>query len=398
MIDASGQTLSRSAGSCNDACSAFSGTQGANNWRYQDNVSGSWRDIVTYAPTGGYMGMKEWHDASGGFVWPTAEHPGSANDTARTWIAPRAGTVNITSQVAKLVTGGDGVVVKITKNGSTIWGPTSIGANDTTGVAANVSGVTVAAGDAIRFEINRNGNYQLDATRWDPFVRYSTEPAPGSETPASAAWTFTGGQVTYLAKLGPDFGKVNVKIDGVTDTTLDLYAPDEVNHQVPVYVKTFGSVGRHTITIEAAGTRNSRSSGTAITLDGFQALTNSATVVQESDSSITYGGSGWSTSGGAQRQLDRQVTAATIRFTGRRITWVGRLCAACGRADVSLDGAFAARVDSYGYRGPTVDQAALYQATFPTSGPHTLTVRVLGSRNYDSTASAVNVDAFHVRP
>lgn len=70
----------------------------------------------------------------------------------------------------------------------------------------------------------------------------------------------------------------------------------------------------------------------------------------------------------------------------------------CGRADVSLDGAFAARVDTYGYRGPTVDQAALYQATFPTSGPHTLTVRVLGARNYDSSSNAVNVDAFHVRP
>ncbi len=255
--------------------------------------------------------MKEWHDASGGFVWPTAEHPGASNDTARTWIAPRAGTINITSQVAKLVTGGDGVVVKITKNGSTIWGATSIGANDTTGVAANVSGVTVAAGDAIRFEVNRNGDYQYDATAWDPYVRYTTEPAPGGGSTATAAWTFTGGQVTYLAKLGPDLGKVTVKIDGVTDTTLDLYAPDEVNHQVPVYVKTFGSVGRHTISIEPSGSKNSRSNGLGITLDGFQALTNSATVVQESDSSITYGGSGWSD----QR---RGEASARPRVTRRR--------------------------------------------------------------------------------
>ena len=395
--DASGQTLSRSTGSCNDACSGFSGTQGANDWRYQDNVSGSWRDIAAYAPTGGYLGMREWHDATGGFVWPTAEHPGESNDTARTWIAPRAGTVNITSQVAKLVTGGDGVVVKITKNGATIWGATSIGANDTTGVAANVSGVTVAAGDAIRFEVNRNGTWQYDATAWDPFVRYTTDPPPGSTATPTASWTFTGGQVTYLAKLGPDLGKVNVKIDGVTDATIDLYAPDEVNHQIPVYVKTFGAVGRHTITLEPAGSKNDRSNGFAITLDGFQALTNTATVVQESDSSIAYGGSGWATSGGAKVSGTSGDTA-TIRFTGRRITWVGRLCGACGRADVSLDGAFAARVDTYGYRGPTVDQAALYQATFPTSGPHTLEVRVLGSRNYDSTGGAISVDAFHVRP
>ncbi|MDW5593576.1 hypothetical protein VSS74_04465 [Conexibacter stalactiti] len=398
VIDASGETLSRSAGTCNDACTGFSGTQGANNWRYQDFVSGRWQDISTYAATGGYLGMREWHDASGGFVWPSALHPGESNDTARTWVAPRAGTVDITGNVAKFVTGGDGVVVKITKNGTTIWGTRTIGANDTTGVAANVSGVAVAAGDAIRFEVNRgSGNYQYDATAWDPFVRYSTDPPPPAATTATASWSFSGSQVTYLAKLGPDLGKVDVKIDGVTDTTLDLYAPDDTNHQIPVYTKTFGAVGRHTISIAPAGSKNSRSSGLAITLDGFQALTNAPTVVAETDASITYAGSGWSTSGGVRSSATAGDTA-TVRFTGRRITWVGPICAACGSADVSLDGAFAARVDTFGFRGPSVGQAALYQATFPTSGPHTLTVRVLGTRNLDSSASTVGVDAFHVRP
>ncbi|MDO8209949.1 hypothetical protein [Conexibacter sp. CPCC 206217] len=397
VADASGQTLSRSAGTCNDACSGFSGTQGTNNWRYQDLVSGRWQDIAGYAATGGYLGMKEWHDASGGFVWPAAEHPGASNDTARTWVAPRAGTVSVTSHVAKLVTGGDGVVVKITKNGATLWGPTSIGADDTTGVDANVASISVAAGDAIRFEVNRNGDYQYDATAWDPYVRYSTDPPPPAASSATAAWTFTGSQVTYLAQLAPELGRVTVKIDGVTDTTLDLYAPDTTNYQIPVYVKTFGSVGRHTISIEPAGSRNSRSTGLAVTLDGFQALTNAPTVLNETDAAIAYGGSGWTTAGGVRSSATAGDTA-TVRFTGRRITWVGKQCAACGRADVSLDGNLAARVDSYGYRGPTVDQAALYQATFPTGGPHTLTVRVLGSRNYDSTANTVSVDAFHVRP
>ena len=404
VADASGQTLSRSQGSCNDACAGFSSTQGANNWRYQDNVSGRWQDISAYAATGGYLGMKEWHDATGGFVWPAAEHPGSANDTARTWVAPRAGTVNVTSNVAKLVTGGDGVVVKVTKNGTTLWGPRAIAANDLTGVAANVSGIAVAAGDAIRFEVNRNGDYQFDATAWDPFVRYTTDPPPSTGATATASWTFTGSQVTYLAQLAPDLGKVTVKVDGVAETTLDLYAPDETNHQVPVFVKTFDSVGRHTIAIEPAGTRNSRSSGFGISLDGFQALTNAPTVVQEGDASIAYAGGGWSSasgggaSGGAAKVTSTAGDTATVRFTGRRITWVGRVCDSCGKADVSLDGSFAARVDTYGYRGPNAGQVALYQATFPTSGPHTLTVRALGARNYDSSGDTVTVDAFHVRP
>jgi hypothetical protein len=404
VADASGETLSRSQPSCNDACAGFSGTQGANGWRYQDLVAGRWQDIAAYAPTGGYLGMKEWHDGSGGFVWPVAEHPGPSNDTARTWVAPRAGTVDVTSNVAKLVEGGDGVVVKITKNGTTLWGPRTIAANDLTGVAANVSGIAVVAGDAIRFEVNRNGDYQYDATAWDPFVRYSTDPAPSTPVPASASWTFTGSQVTYLAQLAPDLGKVRVKIDGVEQTTLDLYAPDETNHQIPVFVRAFPSVARHTITIEATGEKNSRASGTGIALDGFQALTNAPSAIEEGDAAVAYGGSGWSTvsgggaSGGAAKVSATAGDTATVRFTGRRITWVGRLCASCGKADVSLDGSFAARVDTYGYRGPTADQVALYQATFPTSGPHTLQVRVLGSRNYDSRGSGVTVDAFHVRP
>ena len=404
VVDASGETLSRSGSTCNDACRGFSATQGENGWRYQDLVDGSWQDISAYAPTGGYLGMREWHDGSGGFVWPAAEHPGPANDTARTWVAPRAGTVDVTSTVRKLVAGGDGVVVKITHDGTTLWGPRTIAGDDLVGVAANVAGISVAAGDAIRFEINRNGDYQYDATAWDPFVRYSTEEPPPSAGTASASWTFTGSQVTYLARLGPDLGKVTVEIDGVADTTLDLYAPDAGNHQIPVYVKTFPSVGRHTITIVEAGARNSRSSGTGITLDGFQALTKRPAVLEEGHAAIAYGGSGWSTasgggaSGGAAKVTSTAGDTVTVSFSGRRIAWVGRVCDACGKADVSLDGSFAARVDTYGYRGPNAAQVALYQATFPNAGPHTLTIRALGSRNFDSSGDAITIDAFHVRP
>ncbi|MCW2951740.1 MAG: hypothetical protein JWQ48_910 [Conexibacter sp.] len=399
--DASGGTLSSST-SCHDACTGFSSTQGANDWRYQDLVGSSWQDIAAYSASG-YLGMREWHDGTGGFVWPGAEHPGSANDTARTWVAPRAGTVDVASHAAKMNTQGDGVIVKITKNGTTIWGPTTIAGNDVTGVDANVANVTVAAGDAIRFEINRNGDYVNDATSWDPYVTYQGDPPPSTSTP-KASWTFTGGQVSWLAKLGPDQGKATVKIDGVTDATIDLYAPDDDNWSIPVYTKTFPTNGTHTIEVVESGTTGGRASGHAINVDGFQALTNAASVKEDGDSAVAYAGSGWSTasstasSGGVAHVSAHAGDTATVTFTGRRITWVGRLCPACGKADVSLDGTFAARVDTYGYRGPDVAQAALYQATFPTGGTHTLTVEVLGERNYDATAAIVQVDSFQVRP
>lgn len=401
LPDASGGTLSTSQ-DCHDACQGFGSTQGANNWRYQDNVSGTWHDIGTYNASG-YLGQQEWHDSTGGYVWPTGEHPGPSNDTARAWIAPRAGTVDVASHVMKENTAGNGVVVKITKNGTTIWGPTTIAGNDTTGVAANVPNVTVASGDAIRFEINNNGDWANDATAWDPDVTYQGDPPPSNGTP-TASWTFTGGQVTWIAKLGPDQGKATVMIDGSPDATIDLYAPDDDNWAVPVYARTFPTVGRHTIQIVESGQKNSRSSGVAVNVDGFQALTNAATVVEDGASSVAYAGSGWSSasvasaSGGSAHVSATAGDTATVTFSGRRITWVGHVCAACGRADVSLDGTFAARVDTYGFRGPDVAQAAIYQATFPTSGTHTLSISVLGSHNYDATGSTVQVDAFHVRP
>ena len=401
VADASGGTVATSV-ECRGACQGFGPTQGGANWRYQDLVGGRWQDIAAYRASG-FMGMREWHDASGGYVWPDALHPGPSNDTARTWIAPRAGSVDVLSHVAKLDPNGDGVIVKITKNGATAWGPRTLAGNDADGFAANVTGLAVAAGDAVRFEIDRNGTHANDATRWDPWVTYQDDPPPNT-APPSASYTFTGSQITWLAKLGPDLGRATVSIDGVEDATIDLYAPDENNWSIPIYTKTFPTVATRTITVTQAGTRHPLSSGVGVSVDGFQALTNAPGVVENGGASIALSGGGWSTAGGSGASggsASVSATAgdtATVTFTGRRITWVGRQCAACGRADVWLDGGYAARVDTFGMRGPTVPQAALYQATFPTAGPHTLQIRVLGRRNYDATGDAVTVDAFHVRP
>ena len=59
----------------------------------------------------------------------------------RTWTAPKSGNISIRGWVLKSQTGGNGVVVNITKNGTAIWGGaggTALGANDMTGFATNV--------------------------------------------------------------------------------------------------------------------------------------------------------------------------------------------------------------------------------------------------------------------
>jgi len=161
----------------NSASQQFSGVQGANGWRYQDKVDGTWQDITTYVDSG-HLGQPQWRDETGGYVWPGALHPGPSNDTALVWVAPRAGTVDIFGRASKAPDpSGDGVVVRITKNDQVIWGPRTVAGADTSGVETDVADVHVTAGDHIRFEINNNVTPNSDSTSWDPIVAYP-EDAP----------------------------------------------------------------------------------------------------------------------------------------------------------------------------------------------------------------------------
>lgn len=373
--NASDGTLSSTSSGCHTACQGFSGVQGENGWRYQDKIGGVWQDMVNYRSSG-YLGMREWHDDSpqfGGYVWPTAVHPGPGigQDAARAWTAPRDGTIYIQSHVAKLVPGGNGVIVKITKNGDTAWGPQTIAGDDLTGVAADVDGLAVARGDVVRFEINNNSEFTSDGTTWDPEISY--EPIRGLNS--FAEYTFTGSQVTWYAQLGPSAGKAVVSIDGREETVVDLYAPDENNHAIPIYTKAFGSSGRHTIRISESGERNAASTGEAISLDGFQVLTDTPRTV-------------------AGRV---QGNRTSYRFVGEQFTLVGRRCSACGQADVYVDGRRAGRIDAYGYRGAEMSGVALFERSWPHRGSHTVTVVSTGSKNVESSGTAIELERGEVR-
>jgi hypothetical protein len=126
------------------------------------------------------------------------------------------GYISTRGWVLKNTPGGDGVQVRITRNGSQIWptssGPLSLGANNQTGQATNVD-LNVAAGDVIRFEVNNGGGGDAtnDVTSWAPSIGYvlaacATQNFCNSsfETPSvgsgyqynpsvtAATWNFTG--------------------------------------------------------------------------------------------------------------------------------------------------------------------------------------------------------------
>lgn len=152
-----------------NAAAGFSSTQGANQWSYE-YWDGSAYTAMTWDAASGVW-RKSGMNAIVGDSW---QHPDNGVDSVRKFTAPQAGTVTITGNVAKLVTGGDGVNVRILKNGTQIW-PASgwqfIGPNDTAGVSVNLT-ATVATGDVLRFIVNQYSLSSYDNTAWNPVIAY----------------------------------------------------------------------------------------------------------------------------------------------------------------------------------------------------------------------------------
>jgi hypothetical protein len=157
-----------------NAGSQYSSTQGTNQWGYQYYNGSSWSNL-SYDSTNGWWGT------SSGYVnrFESLPNATSTNWVAHTWTAPKSGTVSIRGRVLKTVTGGDGVSVRITKNGTQIWpvsgGAQSLGASDQSGYATDLDNITVSSGDVIRFEVNDGGSSSnaSDLTSWNPSIGYT---------------------------------------------------------------------------------------------------------------------------------------------------------------------------------------------------------------------------------
>ena len=273
--------------SCQLACQLFSDVQGSGNWRYEDRRNGAWGDIVSFLPTGFPTGPT-WHDATpsiGGWVFQSVQHPGQSIDTARTWIAPVTGTVDIASRPFKFDTNpaGDGVIVKVTQNGRTVLGPRTIPATDGVGSAFDLGGLDVVAGDAIRFEIARNGTYSSDQTTWDPQIAYTTT-SPDTSRPYTAVTTstpaatlatevaVTGRTVELIGRRCQSCGTADVYVDGVFDSRIDTFGlrgPD--TWQAPVWKRSFPTSARRTIRIVPTGNRSLDARAPFVFLDSVQA-------------------------------------------------------------------------------------------------------------------------------
>lgn len=149
------------------ASTDFNGTtQGVNQWYYRQWDGANYSDLLPQVDFWQALPSSALTQ-----IYDGTQHP-DVTDPARGWLAPKSGLVYITGRVKKADTGGgDGVIVRIVRNGTTIWGPQTISYADSVGYPVNVV-TSVNANDVIYFRVNKNGNNNFDRTAWDPTIEY----------------------------------------------------------------------------------------------------------------------------------------------------------------------------------------------------------------------------------
>ena len=210
---------------------------------------------------------------------------------------------------------------------------------------------------------------------------YVTERTAG----ATAKFTFTGSSVTLLTRKGPSQGKVVVSV-GAVSKTVDLYSATAVN-RFKVALTGLGA-GPHTLTVKVLGTRNTRSTGTSVAIDGISvgAVTSATPTLTPSWAAVT------SSTASAKRYVRSQQAGATytVTFRGTRINWLTFVGPDFGDAKVVIDGKAKGTFALYA----TATKARTVAFTGLTDAVHKLTVTVTGTGK--GTKDLVAVDGWTV--
>ncbi len=219
--------------------------------------------------------------------------------------------------------------------------------------------------------------------------------------------SFTGTRMAWIAKTGPQYGKALVTVDGGQAVTVDLYSP-AAGYKKSVFDTGVVADGEHKVSISWTGTKNTRSTGTFISIDAVDIagtltdapLPSPVTVnYQQTDARLTYRGawslsSSTSASGGSFSYAGRWGSSVTACFQGTSISVYAKTGPQYGIAKISLDGGAKQRVDFY--NSYTRYQKQVYSASGLAPGAHTLTIEWTGEKRAAATASYISVDAVQV--
>jgi hypothetical protein len=98
------------------------------------------------------------------------------NEAALGWRAPTTGTVTIRGHVERPRIEGDGVAVRIVKNGQQIWPASGVQKIPPRFMAGHVLRVSVAKEEIINFHVAQDGDGSYDTVYWMPEISYTEVP------------------------------------------------------------------------------------------------------------------------------------------------------------------------------------------------------------------------------
>jgi hypothetical protein len=159
-----------------EALGDFSPAQSVNGWFYEETPGdGSYNPLRW--DNGGYEGY--WTGSGLGKIGRIWMQPSANYDLSRTLVIPMAGTISTSGEIRKdpSAENGASVFVKIMRNSDQVWpsqGWAEVKPNYESPTSYNVSSLSVAAGDKVRFVVKRNGENRPDPILWNPKIEVTS--------------------------------------------------------------------------------------------------------------------------------------------------------------------------------------------------------------------------------
>lgn len=160
------------AGSIGDSQRDLSPAQGARDWFYESWDGARYREMVYDPARELWFGPQPLCQ----IAW-WGLHPDAACQPALTWVSPQDGSITITGAVSDSAPeSGNGVIVRILHGEAELWSLT-LEPGDAAEYNFDLS-ADVAAGDAIRFQVDARGDAGFDGTPLHARINFGPEPCP----------------------------------------------------------------------------------------------------------------------------------------------------------------------------------------------------------------------------
>ena len=256
-----------------------------------------------------------------------------------------------------------------------------------------------AAAPGTRYQ--QTDSHMVKVGTWSDFTKAEASGASygrSNSSNASATIYFTGTRLDWIAMTGSTPGIVDVYLDDVWQTTIDLYS-SPAHYQAVVWSSGTISDGPHKVGLRRS---DSSAAGEYITLDAvdiwgtIDPAPDPPTRYQQTDSHIVKVGT-WSdftkaeASGASYGRSSSSNASATIYFTGTRLDWIAMTGSTPGIVDVYLDDVWQTTIDLYS--SPAHYQAVVWSSGTISDGPHKV-----GLRRSDSSAAGeyITLDAVDI--